>query len=68
MRTSFEFSIESSDIDDCKDAIINKVAKFLKIEVTEVLENVAIELKVSDLKESEKFQVRAHVQLKYNKK
>ncbi len=47
MRTSFELKIVASDIDEAKEKATLEIAKFLKIDASEVEDRVSIELKVS---------------------
>jgi hypothetical protein len=47
VRTSFELKVLASDIDEAKDTAITEIARFLKIDASEVEDHVSIELKVS---------------------
>lgn len=47
MRTSFELKVVAIDINDAKRLALEDVARFLRIEKEEVLDNVNLELKVS---------------------
>lgn len=47
MRTSFELKVIASDIDEAKKKALVEIARFLKIETSEVEDRVSIELKVS---------------------
>lgn len=47
MRTSFELKVVASDIDDAKERALAEIARFLKIDTSEVEDRVSIELKVS---------------------
>jgi hypothetical protein len=47
VRTSFELKIVASDIDEAKEKATLEIAKFLKIDASEVEDRVSIELKVS---------------------
>lgn len=47
MRTSFEFKIFADDITEAKSVATEKVAKFLGLPETTLLDNVTMELKVS---------------------
>ena len=75
MRTSFELKVVASDIDEAKEKAITEIARFLKIETSEVEDRVSIELKVSYPKaetiaeietavESQVFQVLAYGSVK----
>lgn len=47
MRTSFELKVVASDIDEAKEKALTEIARFLKIDTSEVEDRVSIELKVS---------------------
>lgn len=47
MRTSFELKVIAYDIDEAKERAITEIARFLKIDASEVEDRVSIELKVS---------------------
>lgn len=47
MRTSFELKVVASDIEEAKEKAITEIARFLKIDASEVEDRVSIELKVS---------------------
>jgi hypothetical protein len=47
MRTSFELKVVASDIDEAKEKALAEIARFLKIDTSEVEDRVSIELKVS---------------------
>ena len=47
MRTSFELKVVASDIDEAKEKALSEIARFLKIDPTEVEDRVSVELKVS---------------------
>lgn len=47
MRTSFELRVSAETITEAKDAALTKVADFLEIDKSQVLDNVNLELKVS---------------------
>lgn len=47
MRTSFELKVVASDINEAKEKAITEIARFLKIDSSEVEDRVSIELKVS---------------------
>lgn len=47
MRTSFELKVVASDIDEAKEKALTEIARFLKIDISEVEDRVSIELKVS---------------------
>lgn len=47
MRTSFELKVVASDIDEAKEKALTEIARFLKIDPTEVEDRVSVELKVS---------------------
>lgn len=47
MRTSFELRIVASDIVEAKEKALIEIARFLKVEPSEVEDRVSIELKVS---------------------
>lgn len=47
MRTSFELKIVASDAAEAKEKAVAEIARFLKIDVSDVEERVSMELKVS---------------------
>ena len=47
MRTSFELKVVASDIVEAKEKALSEIARFLKIDPTEVEDRVSVELKVS---------------------
>ena len=47
MRTSFELKVVASDITEAKEKALAEIARFLKIDPTEVEDRVTVELKVS---------------------
>jgi len=62
MRTSFELKILASDIDEAKERAIAEIARFLKIDVSEVEDRVSIELKVSYTKAETVTEIEAAVE------
>ena len=66
MRTSFELEYEVDDYYEAQTEATLKIAKFLKINATEVDDKVSIELKVKDAVTDGKYLVTAHAQLKNN--
>jgi hypothetical protein len=47
VRTSFELKVVASDIFEAKEKALAEIARFLKIDPTEVEDRVSVELKVS---------------------
>ena len=68
MRIHFELEIESANLNDCRAVILDKVANFLGIDITEVSEKIDIELQIKGSESSEKMLVSAFVKLKYIEK
>jgi len=68
MRIHFELEIESANLNDCRAVILDKVANFLGIDITEVTEKIDIELQIKGSESSEKMLVSAFVKLKYIEK
>lgn len=68
MRIHFELEIESANLNDCRAVILDKVANFLDIDITEVTEKIDIELQIKGSESSEKMLVSAFVKLKYIEK
>jgi hypothetical protein len=64
IRVSFELELEVVNFYEAQAEALSLAATFFNVDVEEISERVATELKVKSLKEDGRFVVLAHIQLK----